>query len=88
MPSADIAHGFRGSQILLKDGKEVHGLLQPGDPYIVASTGGMVQLIPKSKVKKVNRMRRSLMLSAGQLGLKDQEIADIIAYMKQWGLDK
>ncbi|MFT5906511.1 MAG: putative membrane-bound dehydrogenase-like protein [Cryomorphaceae bacterium] len=88
MPSADIAHGFRGSQVILNDGKEVHGLLQPGDPYIVASTGGMVQLIPKSKVKKVNRMRRSLMLSAGQLGLNDQEIADIIAYMKQWGLDK
>ena len=88
MPSADIAHGFRGKRVLLKDGKEVHGLLQEGDPFIVASTGGMVQLIPKGKVESVKRMRRSLMLSASQLGLKDQEIADIIAYMKQWGIKK
>jgi putative heme-binding domain-containing protein len=89
MPSADIAHGFRGSQIMLKNGKEVHGLLQQGDPYIVASTGGMVQMIPKDRVKKINSMRRkSLMLSAAQLGLTDQEVADIIAYMKVWELKK
>ena len=84
MPSADIAHGFKGSRIILKDGKEVHGLLQPGDPYIVSSTGGMVQMIPKSKVKSTKPLGRSLMLSAGQLGLTDQEIADIITHMKQW----
>jgi putative heme-binding domain-containing protein len=88
MPSADIAHGFRGDQITLHDGKIVHGLVQQGDPHIVSSTGGVVQLIPASKVKQIDRMPRSLMLSAGQLNLTDQEIADIIAYMKAWGLDK
>ncbi|MGJ8656084.1 MAG: PVC-type heme-binding CxxCH protein [Akkermansiaceae bacterium] len=87
MPSADIAHGFRSSKIILKDGKEVHGLLQQGDPYIVTSTGGMVQMIPKSKVEKVTYMKRSLMLSASQLGLSDQEVADIIAYMKTWSAE-
>ncbi len=83
-PSADIAHGFRGSEVVLQDGKIIHGLLQEGDPHIVTSTGGMVQLIPKSKIKVVNRMSRSLMLSASQLNLTDQEIADIMAYMKVW----
>jgi len=84
MPSADIAHGFRGSKIILKDGNEVHGLLQRGDPHTVTSTGGLVQIIPPSKVKKITGLGNSLMLSANQLGLSDQEIADIIAYMKVW----
>jgi cytochrome c2 len=49
----------------------------------------MVQMIPKDRVKQIKSMRRrSLMLSAAQLGLKDQEIADIIAYMKEWELKK
>ena len=88
IPSADIAHGFRGSKILLNDGNEVHGLLQKGDPHTVTSTGGLVQIIPPSKVKKITNLGYSLMLSANQLNLTDQEVADIIAYMKVWGEEK
>ena len=84
-PSADIAHGFRGSVINLKNGKQVHGLLQKGDPNVVISTGGMTQLIPKEQINNIKGLRRSLMLSAAQLNLSDQDIADIISYMKIWG---
>jgi len=41
-------------------------------------------MIPKSKVRKSSRMKRSLMLYAEQLVLTAQDVADIVAYMKVW----
>ena len=82
-PSADIAHGYEGSKVTLKDGTVVDGLvLSTGDPLIVQSTGGLTQLIPASKVKSRASLGRSLMLSAEQLGLKPQDVADVVAYLK------
>jgi len=83
-PSGDIAHGFKGHEIITKDGKIVHGLATPGDPVIVTSMGGITQMIPKNKIKSMKFMKRSLMLSADQLGLSAQDIADIASYMQQW----
>ena len=84
-PSKGLAHGFKGHEVLLKDGTIVEGMLESkGDPIIVVSTGGLRQIIPKSKIKKMTPMKTSLMLSAEQLGLKGQDVADIVEYMKQW----
>ena len=83
-PSADIAHGFRGSRITTKDGKVVDGLVSPGDPIVITSMGGVSQMIPKEKIKSNKGLGRSLMLSADQLGLSAQDIADIASYMQQW----
>ncbi|MDB0031420.1 hypothetical protein N9E34_08125, partial [Opitutales bacterium] len=55
-----------------------------GDPAIVLSQGGLTQMVPKSKVKSSKRMKRSLMLSAEQLALSPQDVADIVAFMKGW----
>ncbi len=82
-PSADISHGFEGTQVTLKDGKIIHGLmLSSGDPLVMQSMGGVTQLIPADRVKKRDRMNRSLMLGADQLGLGPQQIADIVAYLR------
>lgn len=82
-PSADIAHGYEGSTVTLKDGTLVHGLvLSAGDPLVVQSLGGVVQLIPANRVQSQQRLDRSLMLSAAQLGLGPQEVADIVAYLR------
>ena len=83
-PSADIAHGYKGSELVLKDGKIVHGIVVAGDPLRVTSTGGVVQLVPKNRVKSDKFMTRSLMLSAEQLGLSGQDVADIASFMQQW----
>jgi len=85
-PSADIAHGYGGSIVQLKKGGAVHGLLiSNSDPIIIKSTGGVTQMIPRNQVKgKPRYLRRSLMLSADQLGLKAQDVADLVEYMKQW----
>lgn len=83
-PSADISHGFDGSTVKLRAGGEVHGIvLSNSDPLIVVSTGGVTQMIPANKVTgRPQSLGRSLMLSAEQLGLGAQDVADIAAYLK------
>jgi putative membrane-bound dehydrogenase-like protein len=82
-PSNDIAHGYDGAEITLTDGRKIHGLvLSGGNPVVVQSTGGATQLIPRSLVKERKRLGRSLMLSADQLGLNAQQVADIVEYLK------
>jgi putative heme-binding domain-containing protein len=82
-PSNDIAHGYEGTELTLHDGRKIHGLvLSNGNPVIVQSTGGAIQMIPTSLIQHRERLGRSLMLSADQLGLTPQQIADIAAYLE------
>ncbi|MDP3069606.1 MAG: c-type cytochrome [Opitutaceae bacterium] len=82
-PSADIAHGFDGVNVKLKEGGEVHGVvLSAGNPLIIQSMGGLTQMIPPAKIASRQALGRSLMLSAEQLGLTAQDVADITAYLK------
>ena len=82
-PGAEIAHGFHGTALTLRDGTEIHGvLLADGDPLIVASAGGVTQMIPKARVASRKGLGRSLMLSADQLGLEPQDLADIAAWLR------
>ena len=82
-PSAEIALGYPGSRVQLKNGNEIHGLtLSSKNPLIVQSQGGVVQVIPSGKIKSVEPLDRSLMLSAEQLGMNAQDIVDILAYLK------
>jgi putative heme-binding domain-containing protein len=81
-PSADISNGFDGSVIKLKDGTEIHGLiLSEGDPLIVRSTAGVTQTVPAARIESRKPLGRSLMLSADQLGLSPQDLADVLAYL-------
>ncbi|HTH46419.1 MAG TPA: c-type cytochrome, partial [Candidatus Limnocylindria bacterium] len=82
-PSADIASGFNGTELKLKDGLTIDGLvLSSGDPLIVQSAGGLTQTVPKARIEGRKPLGRSLMLSADQLGLMPQDLADIAAYLK------
>ena len=82
-PSADIAHGFAGHEVTLKDGTVIHGLLlADADPVIIMSTGGITQTVPKNRIKEKKPLGRSLMLSAEQMGMGPQELADIAAFLR------
>jgi putative heme-binding domain-containing protein len=82
-PSADISHGFDGTELVTKDGKTIHGLLiQDGNPAIITGMGGITQMIPRGKIEAKKKMTRSLMLSGAQLGLTVQDVADLVAYLK------
>jgi putative membrane-bound dehydrogenase-like protein len=83
-PSKDIAHGFDGMQLTTKDGLTIQGMiLTDGDIVIIRSLGGQTQYVPKKRIAKREKMTRSMMLSAAQLGLTPQDIADLIAHMQQ-----
>jgi len=82
-PSADIAQGFSGALLKLKNGGEIHGLvLSEGDPLIVQSAGGLTQTVPRKQLADRKGLGRSLMLSADQLGLTAQDVADLAAWLK------
>ncbi|MCB1078537.1 MAG: c-type cytochrome, partial [Verrucomicrobiae bacterium] len=82
-PSADIAHGFNGAEVVLNDGRRIHGLaINQTEPVIVQSMGGITQIIPGKLVKRVGKFNNSLMLSADQLGFTAQELADLAAFLK------
>lgn len=82
-PSADIAHGYNGYEINTKDGLQIHGLiLVDSDPVIIQSMGGQTQTVPVKRIQSKKPLNRSLMLSAEQMGLGPQELADLLAYLK------
>lgn len=82
-PSADISHGYEGTEIKTTDGLIITGmLLAEGDPVIVKCLGGQTQTIAKSRIASMKRMEKSLMYGPSNLGLSAQSIADITAYLK------
>jgi putative heme-binding domain-containing protein len=84
-PDAEIAHGYEGTEIRTKDGLTIQGLLiKEGDPLMMRSMGGLTQIIPADRVAPGprRRMRQSLMMSAAQLGLTAQDVADLVAFMR------
>ena len=82
-PSKDIAHGFEGTSIDTKDGTHIDGLLlTDGDFVMIKSMAGLTQIIPKQMIKSKKKMSRSLMMGAVQLGLTNQEVADVVAYLR------
>lgn len=82
-PDADIAHGYDGTELKTHDGLTIQGLLiKQGDPLMIRSMGNVTQLVPVTKVAAQRRMRESLMMSAAQLGLTAQDVADVIAFLR------
>ena len=82
-PSADIASGYDGYQIETKDGLKIQGrLLSSVDHLKIQTIGVITQNEPKSRVKSQGNYGKSLMMSAAQQGLTEQDVADIVAYLK------
>lgn len=85
-PSKDIAHGYDGQEIVTKDGVTIDGMvLAEGDILIVRSMGGQTQFIPKNRIKSRSKLTHSLMISATQLGMTPQEVADVVAFLRTGG---
>jgi putative membrane-bound dehydrogenase-like protein len=82
-PSAEIAQGYDGMELKTTDGLTIQGLLiKDNDPLMIRSQGGFTQIVPVSRVASRRRMTDSLMMSAAQLGLTAQDVADLIAFLK------
>jgi putative heme-binding domain-containing protein len=82
-PNAEIAHGYDATEIKTKDGLTIQGvLIKEGDPLMIRNMGGITQIIPADRVASRRRMRESLMMSAAQLGLSAQDVADVVAFLR------
>ena len=82
-PSAEIAHGYDGMEIRTKDGLTIQGVvIKEGDPLMMRSMGGITQIIPMDRVASRRRIPESLMMSAAQLGLTTQDVADLVAFLR------
>ena len=91
-PSAEIALGYKGTEVLLVDGGTIHGIaFNNSDPHIanslplvIQSAGGITQLVPKERIQKKREFERSLMYEPAMLGLTAQDIADLAAWLKSY----
>ena len=82
-PSAEIALGYEGTEIRTKDNLTIQGvLLKESDPLMIRSMGGVTQIIPATRVATRRRMPQSMMMSAAQLGLTAQDVADLVAFLR------
>jgi len=52
----------------------------------MTSTGGLTQMIPLDRLenKKPYKLKHSLMLSADQMALTPQDVADLVAFLKTY----
>lgn len=57
--------------------------MSDANPLMVQSMGGLLQRIPPDRVAKREGLTRSLMLSAEELGLKPQDVANVAAFLRE-----
>ncbi|MFC5049398.1 PVC-type heme-binding CxxCH protein [Rubritalea spongiae] len=91
-PSEGVAHGFDGTIVKMKSGNTIQGISLSGGgkakQLVVRVMGGKEVEVNSKGIKEREEMERSLMLSAGQLGLSSQDVADIAAYLRELGKEK
>lgn len=91
-PSAGIAHGYESQEVTLEPKGEarknfwrINGIItSESDPLTIRSAGGLVQQVPSHEIHYIQPGRTSLMLSAHQLGMTEQDVADVVAYLKSY----
>ncbi len=82
-PAAEIAHGYDGWELRTNEGLTIQGvLIKQGDPLMIRSMGGVTQIVPANRVGSRRRVPGSLMMSAAQLGLSEQDVADVVAFLR------
>ena len=82
-PSADISHGFEGTELIVKGDKKIQGFIQAeGDPLVIRVFGGQDLVIGKTDLKSRKQVKTSFMAPASRLGLDAQQLRDVVEYLK------
>ena len=82
-PSADISHGFEGTELVVKGDKKIQGLIQAeGDPLVIRVFGGQDLVIAKADINSRKQVKTSFMAPASRLGLDAQQLRDVVEYLK------
>lgn len=83
-PSSAISFGFETINVEKKDGSKLSGfIVADADPLIIKDLGGNDHAIAKKDVKQRENMKTSIMPSVKNLGLKAQDVADLLEYLKK-----
>ncbi len=82
-PSASITFGYEATVVTLKNGEAVTGfVVGAGDPLLLADIAPRQQrAIPASEIASTERLKTSLMPPVTSLGLKDQDLADLVEFL-------
>jgi len=81
-PSAVIAREYQVTLIRTKDGRVVSGIATEGDHAVkVVSETGTV-LVPRTEIEKMRRSDLSMMPDGLLTGLSEQDVADLVAYLR------
>lgn len=82
-PDADVMFGYEPTMFSLKDGSTIYGFVQSeGDFVIVKDATGKKITIPSKDI--IGREKtRTLMPDPGTIGLEEQQLADIVAFLME-----
>jgi len=83
-PNAEIREGFEGYTVTTEDGRILSGFLTDQDQHVIVLRGldGQGVTLPRKRIKSINAMGRSLMPPGLLAGLTDQQVRDLIAYLR------
>ncbi len=83
-PSAEIREGFETYLVLTDDGRLLTGFLFDQDAKVIVLRGadGQNVTIPRSSIEQMVRQRRSLMPEGLLETMSDQDIRDLMAYLR------
>ena len=84
-PSEAVAFGYEPWMVNTKDKKTYFGFLisDNEEAMIIRDISGINHLIKKTSVATAKKQDKSLMPALSQLGLTEQDLADILSYLKQ-----
>ncbi|MDA0787388.1 MAG: NPCBM/NEW2 domain-containing protein [Proteobacteria bacterium] len=82
-PSADLSHGFEGTELTVKGDKRIQGFIQAeGDPVVIRAFGGQDVVVAAADITSRKKLTTSLMVPASRMGITAQEIRDVVEYLK------
>ncbi len=81
-PSATMVFGYEAYTITTKDDKSYFGfLLSDGDNVVLKDVSGQSHTIKANQIKSKEKMAQSLMPEPTSMGLNEQDLADLVAYL-------
>jgi putative membrane-bound dehydrogenase-like protein len=83
-PSASVAFGYEPWIVETKDKNSVYGFLISDNKtaMIIRDITGRNHTIEKTNISSAKKQDKSIMPSAGQMNLSEQDLADIVGYLK------
>ena len=82
-PSADLSHGFEGTELTVKGNKRLQGFMQAeGDPLVIRVFGGEDVVVEKADLISRKKLKISLMPPGNKFGLTAQQLRNIVEYLK------